>query len=101
MEGDVIVLQDLYLFDYGMGIDEDGKFLGQLKSTGIRPQLHASGWRTTASRSTRRCSPASRSHGARGRGDERRLLGARRSAAAARCARRRDPHRRPRCSRWR
>ena len=37
MEGDVIVLQDLYLFDYGMGMDEDGKFLGQLKSTGIRP----------------------------------------------------------------
>jgi pilus assembly protein CpaF len=37
MEGDVIVLQDLYLFDYGMGMDEDGKFLGHLKSTGIRP----------------------------------------------------------------
>ena len=37
MEGDVIVLQDLYLYDYGMGIDEDGKFLGELKSTGIRP----------------------------------------------------------------
>jgi pilus assembly protein CpaF len=37
MEGDVIVLQDLYLFDYGMGIDEEGKFLGRLKSTGIRP----------------------------------------------------------------
>ena len=38
MEGDVIVLQDLYMFDYGMGMDEDGKFLGRLKSTGIRPQ---------------------------------------------------------------
>ena len=37
MEGDVIVLQDLYLFDYAMGIGEDGKFLGHLKSTGIRP----------------------------------------------------------------
>jgi pilus assembly protein CpaF len=37
MEGDVIVLQDLYLFDYGMGFDQDGRFLGQLKSTGIRP----------------------------------------------------------------
>jgi pilus assembly protein CpaF len=37
MEGDVVVLQDLYLFDYGMGVDEDGRFLGQLKSTGIRP----------------------------------------------------------------
>src|SRR5256885_5309817 len=29
MEGDTIVMQDLYLFDYGMGIDEDGKFLGR------------------------------------------------------------------------
>jgi pilus assembly protein CpaF len=37
MEGDVIVLQDLYLFDFGMGVDEDGRFLGHLKSTGIRP----------------------------------------------------------------
>jgi len=37
MEGDVIVLQDLYVFDYGMGIDDEGRFLGHLKSTGIRP----------------------------------------------------------------
>ena len=37
MEGDTIVLQDLYLFDYGMGIDAEGRFLGHLKSTGIRP----------------------------------------------------------------
>jgi pilus assembly protein CpaF len=37
MEGDTIVLQDLYLFDFGMGVDEDGRFLGHLKSTGIRP----------------------------------------------------------------
>jgi pilus assembly protein CpaF len=37
MEGDVVVLQDLYLFDYSMGIGDDGRFLGQLKSTGIRP----------------------------------------------------------------
>jgi pilus assembly protein CpaF len=39
MEGDTIVMQDLYLFDYGMGIDDDGKFLGRLKSTGIRPKF--------------------------------------------------------------
>jgi pilus assembly protein CpaF len=39
MEGDVIVLQDLYLFDYGMGMDEHGRFLGTLKSTGIRPSF--------------------------------------------------------------
>jgi pilus assembly protein CpaF len=37
MEGDTIVLQDLYLFDFGMGVDEDGKFRGHLKSTGVRP----------------------------------------------------------------
>ncbi len=39
MEGDTMVLQDLYLFDYGMGIDADGRFLGRLKSTGIRPKF--------------------------------------------------------------
>ena len=39
MEGDVVVLQDLYLYDYGMGIDADGRFLGHLKSTGIRPSF--------------------------------------------------------------
>jgi pilus assembly protein CpaF len=39
MEGDTIVMQDLYLFDYGMGIDNDGRFLGRLKSTGIRPKF--------------------------------------------------------------
>ncbi len=37
MEGDTIVLQDLYLFDFGMGVDTDGRFQGHLKSTGIRP----------------------------------------------------------------
>jgi pilus assembly protein CpaF len=39
MEGDVIVLQDLFLFDFGMGVDENGRFLGHLKSTGIRPKF--------------------------------------------------------------
>jgi pilus assembly protein CpaF len=37
MEGDVIILQDVYAFDFGMGVDEEGRFLGRLKSTGIRP----------------------------------------------------------------
>jgi pilus assembly protein CpaF len=38
MEGDIITLQDLFLFDFGAGIDENtGKFLGRLKATGIRP----------------------------------------------------------------
>jgi pilus assembly protein CpaF len=37
MEGDIITLQDLMLFDYGMGVDENGKYAGYLKATGIRP----------------------------------------------------------------
>ena len=37
MEGDIITLQDIMLFDYGMGVDEDGRYLGHLKATGIRP----------------------------------------------------------------
>src|SRR4051794_7024402 len=39
MEGDVITLQDVFLFDYGMGIDQNGRFKGQLKATGIRPRF--------------------------------------------------------------
>jgi len=37
MEGEIITLQDLFLFDYGMGVDDDGKYKGRLKATGIRP----------------------------------------------------------------
>jgi pilus assembly protein CpaF len=37
MEGDVITLQDLFLFDFGMGVEEDGRFRGYIKPTGIRP----------------------------------------------------------------
>jgi pilus assembly protein CpaF len=39
MEGDGITLQDIFLFDYAAGIDEEGKFLGGLKSTGLRPRF--------------------------------------------------------------
>jgi pilus assembly protein CpaF len=39
MEGDVITLQDLFLFDYSAGVDSEGKFLGTLKSTGLRPHF--------------------------------------------------------------
>jgi pilus assembly protein CpaF len=39
MEGDVITLQDIFLFDFGMGIDEQGKFKGHLKATGVRPKF--------------------------------------------------------------
>ncbi len=37
MEGDVVVLQDIYTFDFSAGIDEEGRFRGGLRSTGIRP----------------------------------------------------------------
>ena len=39
MEGDTIVMQDIYQFDFGMGVDDEGRFLGRLKSTGIRPNF--------------------------------------------------------------
>jgi pilus assembly protein CpaF len=39
MEGDTITLQDISLFDFSMGIGEDGRFKGWLKSTGIRPRF--------------------------------------------------------------
>lgn len=46
MEGDVIVLQDLFVFKQ-TGVDEDGKIKGVFQSTGIRPKfisrLEASG----------------------------------------------------------
>ncbi|TAM91291.1 MAG: CpaF family protein [Jatrophihabitans sp.] len=37
MESDVITLQDLFLFDYHAGVDEDGRYRGTVRSTGIRP----------------------------------------------------------------
>jgi pilus assembly protein CpaF len=39
MEGDVITLQDLFMFDHGAGFDENGRSLGTLKSTGLRPKF--------------------------------------------------------------
>ena len=39
MEGEIITLQDLFLFDYNAGIDDEGKFRGELKATGIRPRF--------------------------------------------------------------
>jgi pilus assembly protein CpaF len=39
MEGDVITMQDLFQFDYAMGLDAKGRFQGTLKSTGLRPRV--------------------------------------------------------------
>ncbi|MHB8842338.1 MAG: CpaF family protein [Candidatus Aquicultor sp.] len=39
MEGDVITLQDIFRFDFSMGVTDDGRFKGKLKSTGVRPMF--------------------------------------------------------------
>jgi pilus assembly protein CpaF len=37
MEGDIITLQDIFLFDFKAGVDGQGKVLGTLQPTGLRP----------------------------------------------------------------
>ncbi|MEO3784869.1 CpaF family protein [Actinocorallia sp. B10E7] len=39
MEGEIITLQDLFLFDMRAGVDQSGRFLGTLRSTGLRPRF--------------------------------------------------------------
>jgi pilus assembly protein CpaF len=39
IEGEVIMLQDLFRFDFHAGTDEQGRHLGRLRSTGLRPQF--------------------------------------------------------------
>jgi pilus assembly protein CpaF len=39
MEGDVITLQDIFVFDFKAGVDEFGRYRGTLQPTGIRPQF--------------------------------------------------------------
>lgn len=39
MEGDVIVLQDIFVF-HQIGVDQDGKILGEFRPTGIRPRFY-------------------------------------------------------------
>jgi len=39
MEGEVITLQDLFTFDFSAGVDDEGRFRGRLKSTGLRPKF--------------------------------------------------------------
>lgn len=38
MEGDIITMQDIYLFEQS-GVDEKGKVVGRFKATGIRPKF--------------------------------------------------------------
>jgi pilus assembly protein CpaF len=39
MEGDVITLQDVFLFDFAAGVDENGRYRGSLRATGVRPKF--------------------------------------------------------------
>ncbi len=39
MEGDIITLQDVFLFDTAAGMDDQGKYRGSLRSTGLRPRF--------------------------------------------------------------
>jgi pilus assembly protein CpaF len=39
MEGDIVTLQDAFLFDYSAGMDAQGRFLGKPVATGIRPRF--------------------------------------------------------------
>ena len=39
MEGDIITLQDVFIYDHGAGFDADGKAMGSLRATGLRPKF--------------------------------------------------------------
>lgn len=39
MEGEVITLQDLFLFDFHAGVDVNGRYRGTLRSAGLRPMF--------------------------------------------------------------
>lgn len=39
MEGEIVTLQDAFVFDYAAGVDANGRFLGKPVSTGIRPRF--------------------------------------------------------------
>ena len=39
MEGQTVTLQDVFVFDYGAGVDASGRFLGVPVATGVRPKF--------------------------------------------------------------
>ena len=41
MEGDVVTLQDIFVYDFSAGWDAEGKTLGRLNATGLRPRFMA------------------------------------------------------------
>jgi pilus assembly protein CpaF len=39
MEGDIITMQDIFLYDWSAGVDDEGRAMGHLQPTGIRPKI--------------------------------------------------------------
>jgi pilus assembly protein CpaF len=39
MEGEIVTLQDIFVFDFHAGVDERGCYRGTLQSTGLRPHF--------------------------------------------------------------
>jgi pilus assembly protein CpaF len=39
MEGEIVTLQDAFVFDYSAGLDSSGRFLGKPVPTGVRPRF--------------------------------------------------------------
>lgn len=39
LENDTVVMQDVFMFDFAAGIDENGRFRGAAKATGLRPRF--------------------------------------------------------------
>jgi pilus assembly protein CpaF len=39
MEGEIVTLQDAFVFDYAAGVDSNGRFLGKPVPTGVRPRF--------------------------------------------------------------
>ncbi|MBA3266175.1 MAG: CpaF family protein [Nocardioidaceae bacterium] len=39
MEGEVVTMQDIFVFDHSAGFDDNGRALGALRSTGLRPSF--------------------------------------------------------------
>ena len=39
MEGDIITLQDIFVYDHSAGFDKEGRAQGYLRSTGLRPKF--------------------------------------------------------------
>ena len=52
MEGDVITMQEIFLFEK-LGVTQEGKVIGRFRATGVRPEVPASGSRPRASPAAR------------------------------------------------